>query len=781
MQERLRQLSLSRKIDLCCGKNFWETLELPEIGLPSLFMCDGPHGLRKQDFDRGHDQMGINRSLPATCFPTAVTTSGSFDPDLLEKVGRAIAREALALGVGLVLGPGLNIKRDPRCGRNFEYFSEDPLLSGKLAAGFVRGVQGEGVGACLKHYAVNNQETDRHVSNSVIDRRTLHELYLKGFQIAIQESAPACVMSSYNMINGIYASDHEYLLNDVLRKAWGYRGFVVTDWGGMHDRVAAFCAGNDLLMPGGSDYMRRAVLDAVKSGELQEADIDRSALRVAEAVQRLSREGKERPPADFDAHHELAREAAEQGAVLLQNDGLLPLHRDNHSIGLIGRMAEYPRYQGAGSSHINPTHLDKLTDIMPYARYAEGYLADGSTDEKLIQDAVACAMNSDVSIVLLGLPDNYESEGFDRDHLDLPQGQLDLLEAVCRVTDRVAVVLFAGSAVTVPFGDDVSAILFMGLPGQAWGGAVKNLLYGQANPAGKLSETWPLRYADAPTAAHFGTTDALYKEGLYVGYRYYATADKDVRYPFGHGLSYTSFELSDLEVHAKSVSVKVQNTGERNGAEVVQLYLRGEHTQVYRPALELKGFQKVWLKPGETKRVRFELTPDLVAVWQDGWRVEKGTYTFAVGTSSRDLPLSFTFDFDGVALQADTTGGRSWYRILEGTPAGEDWERLLGRPYEPQPVRHRGEFTMNDTVNHMKDESKFMRFFYKIIEKVILRGIDGPRPRTTPEFRMMMAASAGSPLRSLQMTSGIKGRFVRAVLALANGRTGRAFLELFRK
>lgn len=781
MNERLKSLSLNEKIDLCCGKNFWETKEIPQIDLPSLFMCDGPHGLRKQDLERGHDQLGINRAVPATCFPTAVTTSGSFDPKLLERIGKAIAQEAISLGVGLVLGPGLNIKRDPRCGRNFEYFSEDPYLSGKLAAGFVRGIQGEGVGATLKHFAVNNQEKNRHISNSVIDDRTLHELYLKGFEIAVKESAPACVMSSYNLINGTYASDNTYLLQDVLRDAWGFKGFVVTDWGGMHDRIEAFKAGNDLLMPGGSDYMRRAVREAVKRGDLPEADVDRCATRVAEAVARFARAGKPNPEADLAANHDLAREAAEQGAVLMKNDGLLPLHQGKQRIGLIGRMAEHPRYQGAGSSHIVPTRLDTLKEALPEARYSEGYNADGTTDPKLIQDAVACAMNTDVAILLLGLPDNYESEGFDRDHLDLPQGQLELVDAVRRVTDKIVVVLFAGSVVTLPFADDVAAILFMGLPGQASGTAVKNLVLGNADPSGKLSESWPFTYADTPTADHYGTRDALYKEALYVGYRYYATAKKEVRYPFGYGLSYTSFELSDLEVHEKSVSVKVKNTGARNGAEVVQLYLQGEHTKVYRPALELKGFHKVWLKPGETKRVRFDITPDMVEVWQDGWQVEKGTYTFAIGTSSRDLPLTFTFDFDGVELQADTTVEHSWYRILEGSPASEDWEMLLGRPYEPQPVRHKGAFTMNDTVVHMKAESKFMQWFYNIVAKVIKKNIDSEDAENTPEFRMMMASSAGSPLRSLQMTSGIKGRYMRAILALANGKIGQAIGQLFRK
>ncbi len=752
----LEKMTLKEKIALCSGANFWQTKAMEQHGIPSLFMCDGPHGLRKQE--NVGDMLGINESRPATCFPTAVTTGMSWNVALMERIGRAIGKEASSCDVRLVLGPGANIKRDPKCGRNFEYISEDPYVTGKMAAGLIRGLQENGTSASLKHFACNQQENSRFNSDSILDERTLREIYLTGFEIAVKEGKPGTVMCSYPKINGVHASDHKELLTDILRTEWGFDGMVVTDWGAMNDRIEGFRAGCDLNMPGGSDYMEAEVLEAVQSGKLSEEAVNASARRVLELVFR-QRQAETFREAE---HHALAREAAEQGAVLLKNDGnILPLKKEQ-KIAIIGHMAKQPRYQGAGSSHINPFRVVSAVEAMPGCTYAPGCDEQGNTTDGLIAEAVAAAKAAEIAVLFVGLPGKYESEGFDRDTLAMPDGHLRLIGEVSMANPNTVVVVTCGAVVECPWADDVKAILYMGLPGQAGGEAIANLLYGRANPSGKLTESWPYTYSDCPTSGCFGTKDAQYREGIYVGYRYYDKADVSVRWPFGYGLSYTSFAYSDLRVEGDKASVTVTNTGAVPGAEVVQFYIAPHTEGLHRPVKELKGFQKVFLQPGEAAIVEFALDDRCFAVWQDGWKVPSGNYDLLVGNLKAEIQKA------GVSVPAPAWQSGSWYESPKGTPTQKTWETMLGRKYV-ETVPTKGHFTMDNSVMEMKDHSLIMKIMYKATEAVVAKGFGGKKDYENPDFRMMMAASAGGPLRGMQISGGIKGGLMKGMLHMANG------------
>ena len=789
----IRQMTLKDKIALCSGKNFWETKKQGKYGIPSFFMCDGPHGLRKQE--KASDMLGVNRSRVATCFPAEVTTASTWDPKLLQEIGKAIGEEAKDQGVGLVLGPGVNIKRNPLCGRNFEYFSEDPYLAGKLAAGFIQGVEAEGVGTSLKHFAGNSQEKSRFNSDSIMDERTMREIYLTAFEIAVKEGKPSTVMCAYPKLNGVHCSDSKELLDDILRKDWGFDGMVVTDWGAMNDRISGFQAGCDLNMPGGSNYMEKAVLRAVKDGTLSEEKVDASVKRILKLAFRAEVLRQEKAACDYEKHHETARKAAEQGAVLLKNeDGLLPL-KENKKIAVIGAMAKNMRYQGSGSSHINPVKLSQPMAFLKQAVFAEGCNEWGDTDDGMILEAVKAVESADVAVVFAGLPDRYESEGFDRDSMKLPEGHLRMIEAVAKANENTVVVLFSGSVVECDWADSVKAILYMGLPGQAGGEAVVNLLCGKANPCGKLAETWWKHYEDVPSSEFYGTMDdALYEEGIYVGYRYCEKADVEVRFPFGYGLSYTTFAYSDLEVDAdkNTVCVKVTNTGAVAGADVVQLYIAAPQTGIHRPLRELKGFQKVWLKPGESETVSFQLDDRAFAIWQDGWKIPCGIYQVSVGELSADIEV------DGVMIAVPEWQQGSFYENCHGKPSLKEWEKMSGKTYTPKKLV-RGQFIMDNTIEEMKDFSVLMKVIYKVVEMVIARGLgikkdynktelkargtSCPKGKkvskemssTNQDFKMMMACSVGSPLRSMQISGGIKGGIMPGLLEMANGHFLRGF------
>ena len=668
---------LDQQLALTVGLDFWHTHPVDAIGLPSVMLTDGPHGIRKQTGDA--DMLGLNRSVEATCYPPAVGLSSTWDPDLIREVGTALGREAVSMGIGIVLGPGINIKRSPLCGRNFEYFSEDPYLTGRLGAAMVDGVQSNGIGTSLKHYAANNQETDRMRRDSQIDQRTLREVYLRAFEHVVRAVQPWTLMCSYNEVNGVPMSENRELLTKVLRDEWGFEGFVMSDWGAARRRAEALAAGLDLSMPANPSHMEQ-LRAGLETGTVTADDVrvafERVARVLAKAVSTVG-DGEDGTPFDAAAHHALARRAAEEAVVLLTNDGVLPISIDEGAaagVAVIGEFARTPRYQGAGSSRVNPTRLDNALDRVREicegggveVRFAPGFSTEPgvASEAGALDEAVAAAQGASVVLMFLGLGDGDESEGYDRETMSLPDDQLAVLDAVRAVNPNVVVVLSNGSSVLVPFAgaDGVRAVVEGWLLGQAGGAALADVLFGLVNPSGKLTETIPLREKDAPSALFFPGDDSgvRYGEGLFVGYKGYDAAEKDVAFPFGHGLSYTTFELSDVAVSAGgasgsgandvTVTVTVSNTGDRAGREVVQVYMSVPGSQVVRVPRELVGFASVPLEAGESRTVSVAVPAADLAYWSvvdDRWVVEAGQYVFEVGTSSRDLPLQATVELPG--------------------------------------------------------------------------------------------------------------------------------------
>jgi len=671
---RLSELTLEEKASLCLGSDFWHTAPVERLGIPRIMVSDGPHGLRAQLEEADH--VGIGGSAPATCFPTASALGSSWNPDLFRTVGEALGRESRKLGVSVVLGPGINMKRSPLCGRNFEYVSEDPWLAGELAIAMVHGTQSQGIGTSLKHYAANNQEDDRLRVSAEVDERTLREIYLPAFERVVKLAQPWTVMCAYNRVNGIYCSEHHWLLTEVLREEWGFEGLVVSDWGAVHDRAAALRGGLDLEMPPNLGVSDAAIVAAVRDGSLYESILDESVSRVLHLVDRSQPALSEGATFDPDDHHALARRAAQESAVLLKNDGnVLPLDPEPGStVAVIGEFARTPRFQGAGSSQVNPTKLDVALEELQSAlagradvQFAAGFgIGTTDNDEQLLQEAVALASGADHAMVFLGLPGDDESEGFDRTHIDLPVNQLVLLHALAEVHDRLIVVLANGGVVRVSTWDDkVAAILECWLSGQAAGGAAVDLLLGVANPSGKLAETIPVRLQDNSSYLNFPGEEGVvrYGEGIFIGYRAYDKLVQQVSYPFGFGLSYTNFRVDDVNVSvaglvgdsdlAVTVTASVTNTGQLAGAEVVQVYVGDVVASVSRPLRELKGFVKVHLQPGETQQVSCQLDERAFAFWSQRfrqWVVESGEFTIAVGTSSRDLVATETITLDAPRL-----------------------------------------------------------------------------------------------------------------------------------
>ena len=773
IDEIISSMNLEDKIALCSGGTFWETKKFEKYGIPSIFMCDGPHGLRKQE--NKADMLGINKSREATCFPSEVTTANSFDENLLQEIGDAIGKEAKDQDVAIVLGPGANIKRNPLCGRNFEYFSEDPYLSGKLAAAFIRGIESNGVSSCVKHFAVNSQEYSRFNSNSVIDSRTLNEIYLRAFEIAIKEGNPSTVMCAYPKLNGVHCSDNKKLLTDILRKKWGFKGAVVTDWGGLNDRIEGFKAGCDLSMPGGSNYMEKDVYKAIKEERLDETYVDDSVRRILELVFRVNDNLKHKFTCDYKKHNVLANEAACKGAVLLKNnDDLLPLEKDN-KIAIIGNMAKNMRYQGSGSSHINPTKLTSPLDCFKDVLYSDGYDENGDTNKKLLNEASELSKKVDAVLLFVGLPERYESEGFDRENMKLPEGQLALIDEVCRSNKNVVVILFSGSVVECPFADKVKSILYMGLPGQAGGQAVYDLIYGKFNPCGKLAQTWPITYEDDVSSDIYGKTkDGLYMEGIYVGYRYYDKANIKVRWPFGYGLSYTNYKYSGLQIKEDMVSVKVTNIGKRSGEETVLMYIKNPQDSIHRPIKELRAFKKIYLNPDETKEVLFKLEDRDFSIYDNDFKVIEGIYEICVGD------LSQTIHKDGETINIPSWQKNSFYENCIDKPNQKEWEKMLGFKYEKQ-ILKKGCFTMDNTVLEMKDYSLLMKIMFKSIESTIAKSFDGKKDYNDPNFKMLMNSSAGSPLRSMQICGGIKGGLMQGMLQIANGHFFKGIKKMIEK
>lgn len=655
VEKLLSEMTLEEKASLCSGGDFWHTKSIKRLGIPEVMVTDGPHGLRKQAEESDH--LGLADSVKAVCFPTASALACSFDTELARTIGEALGDECQTESVSTLLGPGVNMKRSPLCGRNFEYYSEDPYLAGKMAASFVRGVQSKGIGTSVKHFAVNNQEYRRMSISSEADERTLREIYLAAFETIVKEAKPTTLMCSYNRINGIYACENDWLLNKVLRDEWGFKGLVMTDWGAMNDRVTALKAGLDLEMPGSGGIRDKEIIEAVKRGELSEEILDTAVRRVLNLVDHYYSERLENFEYDKESHHALARKAAGESAVLLKNDSILPLKPEN-KVAFIGKFAKTPRYQGGGSSHINSFRitgaLEAVKEIAEVT-YAQGYdTKEDKIDEVLLQEAIKAASEAEIAVIFAGLPDSFESEGYDRVHMELPDCQNHLIREIAKVQKNIVVVLHNGSPVRMPWLSDVKGVLAMYLGGQAVGGAAVSLLYGEINPSGKLAETYPLSLKHNPSYLSFPGTEkeVVYSEGVFIGYRYYDTKDLEVLFPFGYGLSYTNFEYTDLRVTPDSdlkdtdtvtVTLKVKNTGSVPGKEIVQLYVHDKASSVMRPDKELKGFQKVELNPGEEKEITFTLEERSFAFYSKelkDWYAETGDFTVMIGKSSRDIVLT---------------------------------------------------------------------------------------------------------------------------------------------
>ena len=758
--EILQKLSLEQKCALLSGKNTWQTQDYPKQGVPAIWLSDGPNGLRKQA--GAADHLGLNPSVPATCFPTAATMANSWDPELGEEVGRALGEETAANRVNVLLGPGLNVKRSLLCGRSFEYFSEDPYLSGKMAAAYVRGIQENGIAACPKHFAVNSQELRRMASNSVLDERTLRELYLTAFEIVVKEAHPKSIMSAYNKVNDVYANENHHLLVEILRREWGFDGAVVTDWGGSNDHVDGVKNGSTLEMPSPGLGGARKLLKAVAEGSLTEQEID---LRVDELLELVlsTTAAMEKAPRSFDekAHHELAQRAAAESIVLLKNKGgILPL-KHGKKVALIGDFALTPRYQGAGSSMVNPTRVDSLKDAMEAAEldmvgYCAGYERSGKPNKAYLEEAVSQAKMADVVILCIGLDESSESEGLDRTHIGIPAVQKQLLDAVTAANPNVVAVVSAGSVIETDWVEQCKAVVHGYLGGQAGASAMLEVLTGWQNPCGKLAETIPLRYEDTPAARYFPgrKQNAEYREGLYVGYRYYETANKAVRYPFGYGLSYTTFAYSDLKVNADKVTFTLTNTGSVAGAEIAQLYVAKPDATVFRPAKELKGFAKVFLKAGESKTVTIPLDDKTFRYWNvatDHWEVEGGSYQLLVGASVQDIRLTADITLPGTGAP-DPYAGRELLDYYTGNVQNipdAEFEALLGRSLPEEKTAIDRTMTLGE-LNHSR--SPLCWLIAGVLTLLLRSGEKRGKPNLNILFQYNM------PLRGLaQMTGGIIG------------------------
>lgn len=773
-KEIIDKLKLEEKAALLSGKGEWQTWDFERLGIPSMYCSDGPHGIRKQA--GAGDHLGLNPSLPATCFPTAATVANSWNPELGEEVGKALGEEASVQGVHVVLGPGLNIKRSPLCGRNFEYFSEDPYLAGKMAAGYVRGIQSQGVYACPKHFAVNSQELRRMAMNAVVDERTLREIYLTGFEIAVKEGGAKAIMTSYNQVNGTYANENTHLLRDILRNDWGYDGIVITDWGGSNDHIKGVEAGSDLEMPTPGLDSARQIVEAVKDGRLEESAVDECVDRLLEAVLTLTKDRE--IPNEFDkkAHHALARKAASESAVLLKNEeNILPL-KPGTRVALIGDFAFEPRYQGAGSSMVNATELDKMAEMIKgydlvLAGTSKGYVRTGEEDTVLAKEAVDLAQSSDVVLYCFGLDELSESEGIDRTHMRIPQNQISLLEAMARVNKNIVGVLSAGAAVEMPWHYCLKGLLHGYLYGQAGAGAMLDILTGKINPSGRLNETYPLRYEDTPAFRYFPSEErnSEYREGLYVGYRYYDTSKVRVMYPFGFGLSYTTFEYSDIKVEETGVTFTVTNTGKMDGAETAQLYVGMKDAKVYRPEKELKGFAKIFLKAGESRKVRIDFDDKTFRYWNvrtNRWEVEGGTYRILVGASCADIRLETEVDVEGTTEEFPYYTNRmpSYYSGLIQQVDDREFEELLGTPIPSG--KWTGDLTVNDAICQMYyAKSAVARFAYKKLTQMKKKSEDAGKPDLNILFIYNM------PFRAIaKMTGGmVSMEMVEGIVTMVNG------------
>lgn len=779
----IKKLTLEEKAAMLQGWTVWTSREVKHAGIPAMFMSDGPVGLRKQAGDGDH--LGLHESVPATCFPTAAGMANTWNTELGEAMGQALGEEAAANDVHVVLGPGLNIKRSPLCGRNFEYFSEDPYLAGKMAASYVKGIQSNGVAACLKHFAVNSQELRRMSMDSVVDERTLREIYLTGFEMAVKEADPKSIMSSYNMVNGVYANENQHLLDEILRKEWGFDGYVVTDWGADNNHTEGVRAGCNLVMPAPGPDCAIGLVEDVKDGKIEEAVLDQRIEELLKVVFSTQEAVKNAPKTfDVEAHHQIARKCAEESIVLLDNDGILPL-AEGASVAVIGDFAKNPRYQGAGSSQVNPTKLDnlydQLTPIFNITGYAQGFdRKDPNPQEALIDEAVAVAKEADTVLLCVGLEEILESEGMDRLHMELSKSQQALIQAVCEANSNVILVLSGGAPFVMPGRELYRAAIHGYLGGQAGASAMADALIGKVCPSGKLNETWPHKLEDNPSHPYFPSKEKTseYREGLFVGYRYYDTADVPVRYPFGYGLSYTSFRYSNMEASRNAVTFTVTNTGDRDGAEVAQVYISCLDGQIFRPRKELKGFAKVFLAAGESKTVTIPL--DDIAfrhynVATNRWAVETANYEVLVAASVSDVKLRST-----VRVLADIVPNPYGYLPCYQTGHIEnvcdaDFEKLLGRPI---PDGHwTGELTENDAFCQLYYAKSLPgRWLYRLLTHLQKKA----DAKGTPDLNIMFVYNM--PFRAISKMAGdkVSRKMVEDIVFLFNGHFFRGMGRLIR-
>lgn len=771
--EIISKMTLEQKAAFVSGLDYWHTQGNTELGLPSINITDGPHGLRKKNENKkATEGIGLGNSVPATCFPPAATSSCSWDPDLLTLAGEALGEECLKEKVSVVLGPGMNIKRSPVCGRNFEYFSEDPVLAGKLAAGLVKGVQSKGIGTSLKHFACNSQEAYRMIVDEVVDERALRELYLTAFEICVKEAKPWTVMNSYNRLNGEYASQNEYLQEKVLRKDWGFDGLIVTDWGSSVDRIPGILYGTDLEMPSSGGYNTKKIIEAVNNGELSEETLNKRVDTVVDLILKSKPALEKGCDFSFDDHHETARKVAEGSMVLLKNDdNILPLKK-GAKVAVIGELAAAPRYQGAGSSVINPTKLDNALDELKKLgvdlTYTKGYeKSKDEVNEALFAEARNAASAADIAIIFVGLTEEFEGEGYDRLNIQMPKSHNTLVSEIAKVNNNTVVVLAGGSVIALPWINEIKALLNSGLGGQAAGSAVANILTGIVNPSGKTAETYPLAFSDNPTYGNYpgGPVTSEHRESVYIGYRYYDKAKKDVLFPFGFGLSYTEFEYSNLSLSADSitdsdtlkVTFKVKNTGNCDGAEVAQLYVADKVSTIFRPEKELKHFKKVFLRAGEETDICFELSKRDYAffnVFSGNFQVESGEFDILIGASSRDIKLSKTVTVtstDNMAIPDYSVSAPAYYTADIKGMTGSQFEAVLGRPVpnsERDTTKPIDIYCCLDDARHTKWGGKICRLIEGMMSKM---GSDA-----NGDGKMLSAMATQIPIRNfIAMSMGV--------------------------
>lgn len=793
-EEIVLKMTLEEKASLLSGKDFWQTVNIDRLGIPSITLSDGPHGIRRQAGSADH--LGLNASLPATCYPTAATMANSWDLELGEAVGRHLGVEAASQGVHVLLGPGLNIKRSPLCGRNFEYFSEDPYLAGKMAAAYIRGIQHSGVAACPKHFAANSQELRRMSTDSVMDERTLREIYLTGFEIAVKEGQPKALMSAYNKVNGTYANENEHLLKEILTEEWGFDGIVVSDWGGSNDHVKGTIAGSHLEMPAtGLDGVKQ-ITEAVKDGRLDEQLLNKRVDELLELIFSTSLAVKDKARKEFDvmSHHKMASVAAEGCIVLLKNEqNLLPLEKGT-KVAVIGDFAGQARYQGAGSSVVNPTRLDDTLEVMGISGfevvgYEPGFKRNGKEDSQLLFSAVELAKKADVVLFYLGLDEQRESEGKDREDMKLAKNQIEVLRAVSEANPKIAAILSAGSVVEMDWTDYAMAVLHGYLSGQAGAQAMLKVLNGTVCPSGRLNETYPMRYEDTPAYHYYPGMERSceYREGLYVGYRYYDSADIPVKYPFGFGLSYTTFSYSNLEADSHGVSLDVTNTGSRDGAEVVQIYIGKEQRGsaygcVYRPKKELKGFRKVFIRAGETMRVEIPLDDKAFRYFNaetNTWETEGGVYQVMAAANVQDIRLTAAVTVEGTStpLPAGQSGIAAYEQAAVRNVSDGDFRALLGREIPPAFWNQEKGLELNDALCQMSyAKSRFARLVFRILDRLLKDSMK----KETPDLNLMFIYNV--PFRGIaKMSNGmVTMEMAEAMVEAVNGRFFRGVGHLIR-